>query len=283
MNVSALAVPLLGEDKEFLMTGRDFDEIAALAYKHTGIVLGRHKANMVYGRIARRLRQLHMATFREYLSYLNDNFAKESTDFINLITTNLTSFYREAHHFEFLKSTAFPELKQKTEKRIRIWSSGCSIGQEAYTVAFTLVEAGFPASWDIKILATDLDSNVIETGRKGVYPIDHVASISDEKIEKYFQKSKDGKQVKVRDNIINMVHFKRLNLLESWPMQGLFDVIFCRNVVIYFDRETQKKLFDRYADYLPVGGYLIIGHSESINGLSDRFEPVGNTIYRKLH
>lgn len=283
MNVSALAVPLLGEDKEFLMTGRDFDEIAALAYKHTGIVLGRHKANMVYGRIARRLRQLHMATFREYLSYLNDNFAKESTDFINLITTNLTSFYREAHHFEFLKSTAFPELKQKTEKRIRIWSSGCSIGQEAYTVAFTLVEAGFPASWDVKILATDLDSNVIETGRKGVYPIDHVASISDAKIEKYFQKSKDGKQVKVRDNIINMVHFKRLNLLESWPMQGLFDVIFCRNVVIYFDRETQKKLFDRYADYLPVGGYLIIGHSESINGLSDRFEPVGNTIYRKLH
>lgn len=283
MNVSALAVPLLGEDKEFLMTGRDFDEIAALAYKHTGIVLGRHKANMVYGRIARRLRQLHMATFREYLSYLNDNFAKESTDFINLITTNLTSFYREAHHFEFLKSTAFPELKQKTEKRIRIWSSGCSIGQEAYTVAFTLVEAAFPASWDVKILATDLDSNVIETGRKGVYPIDHVASISDAKIEKYFQKSKDGKQVKVRDNIINMVHFKRLNLLESWPMQGLFDVIFCRNVVIYFDRETQKKLFDRYADYLPVGGYLIIGHSESINGLSDRFEPVGNTIYRKLH
>lgn len=283
MNVSALAVPLLGEDKEFLMTGRDFDEIAALAYKHTGIVLGRHKANMVYGRIARRLRQLHMATFREYLSYLNDNFAKESTDFINLITTNLTSFYREAHHFEFLKSTAFPELKQKTEKRIRIWSSGCSIGQEAYTVAFTLVEAGFPASWDIKILATDLDSNVVETGRNGVYPIDHVASISDAKIEKYFQKSKDGKQVKVRDNIINMVHFKRLNLLESWPMQGLFDVIFCRNVVIYFDRETQKKLFDRYADYLPVGGYLIIGHSESINGLSDRFEPVGNTIYRKLH
>lgn len=283
MNASTLASSLLGEDKEFLMTGRDFDEIADLAYKHTGIVLGRHKANMVYGRIARRLRQLGIGTFREYLTFLNKNFEKESTDFINLITTNLTSFYRESHHFDYLKSTVIPELKEKTDKRVRIWSSGCSIGQEAYTIAFTLADAAFPASWDIKILATDLDSNVIETGRNGVYPVDHIGTVPDLVIERYFQKSKDTTQVKIKKSILEMVHFKRLNLLESWPMSGPFDVIFCRNVVIYFDRDTQKKLFDRYADYLPVGGHLIIGHSESINGLSDRFESVGNTIYRKLY
>lgn len=283
MNASTLASSLLGEDKEFLMTGRDFDEIADLAYKHTGIVLGPHKANMVYGRIARRLRQLGIGTFREYLDFLKNNFDKESTEFINLITTNLTSFYREPHHFEYLKSKVIPELKVKTEKRIRIWSSGCSIGQEAYTIAFTLMDEAFPSSWDIKILATDLDSNVIETGRNGVYPIDHLGSVPDAVIERYFQKSKDASQVRIKKNILDKVHFKRLNLLENWPMSGPFDVIFCRNVVIYFDRDTQKKLFDRYADYLPVGGHLVIGHSESINGLSDRFESVGNTIYRKLY
>lgn len=283
MNVLALATPLLGEGKEFLMTGRDFDEIAALAYKHTGIVLGRHKANMVYGRIARRLRQLNMIDFREYLSFLKKNFDDESTEFINLLTTNLTSFYRETHHFEYLTSTIIPELQHKSDKRIRIWSSGCSIGQEAYSVAFTLLEATFPRSWDIKILATDLDSNVIETGRNAVYPIDHIESIPSSVFEKYLKKNKDSTHVKINSHATRLVYFKRLNLLEDWPMSGPFDVIFCRNVVIYFDRDTQKKLFDRYAEFLPVGGYLIIGHSESINGLSDRFELVGNTIYRKLY
>lgn len=281
--MGSAAAPLLGDGKEFLMTAGDFDEIADLALKHTGIVLGRHKANMVYGRIARRLRQLGLTSFAEYLSFLRDNFSDESTNFINLITTNLTSFYRESHHFDFLERTVIPELKQKTERKIRVWSSGCSIGQEAYTIAVTLAQASFPANWDVKILATDLDSNVLEKGRNGVYPAENGDSVPEPVFKAYFQRSKDEKSIRVKDSIRAMVHFKRLNLLEQWPMQGRFDVIFCRNVVIYFNRETQRKLFNRFADCLPVGGYLFIGHSESLNGLTDRFESVGNTIYRKKY
>jgi len=283
MNVHVAGKPLLGDDKEFLMTERDFDEIADLALKHTGIVLGRHKANMVYGRIARRLRQLKYSTFADYLEYLREHFSEESTNFINLITTNLTSFYREPHHFDFLNETVIPELKRKTDKKIRIWSSGCSIGQEAYTIAFTMAEAHLAASYDLKILATDLDSNVVKTGSEGIYPADDLMSVPDEVVEKYFERSRDGNQVRVKKSMRDLVHFKRLNLLESWPMKGKFDVIFCRNVVIYFNRDTQKTLFNRYADYLPTGGYLIIGHSESLNGLTDRFKSVGNTVYQKVY
>jgi len=283
MNVHVASKPLLGDDKEFLMTERDFDQISALALKHTGIVLGRHKANMVYGRIARRLRQLGYRTFAEYLSFLNDNFRDESTNFINLITTNLTSFFRESHHFDFLRDTVIPELKSKSDKQIRIWSSGCSIGQEAYTIAFTLAEANMSSSFDVKILATDLDSNVLNTGHQGIYPADSLMTVPDDIVEKYFEKNRSGNQVRVKKAMRELVHFKRLNLLEEWPMQGKFDVIFCRNVVIYFNRDTQKVLFNRFADYLPTGGYLIIGHSESLNGLTDRFKPVGNTIYQKIY
>jgi len=283
MNVHVASKPLLGDDKEFLMTERDFDQISALALKHTGIVLGRHKANMVYGRIARRLRQLGYRTFAEYLSFLNDNFRDESTNFINLITTNLTSFFRESHHFDFLRDTVIPELKSKSDKQIRIWSSGCSIGQEAYTIAFTLAEANMSSSFDVKILATDLDSNVLNTGHQGIYPADSLMTVPDDIVEKYFEKNRSGNQVRVKKAMRELVHFKRLNLLEEWPMKGKFDVIFCRNVVIYFNRDTQKVLFNRFADYLPTGGYLIIGHSESLNGLTDRFKPVGNTIYQKIY
>jgi|TARA_B100000029_G_C17605110_1_gene967145 chemotaxis protein methyltransferase CheR len=282
MNAHVSDKPLLA-DKEFLMTERDFDEIAALALKHTGIVLGRHKANMVYGRIARRLRQTGYRNFADYLAYLKDNFRDESTNFINLITTNLTSFYREPHHFDFLRDTVIPELKKKSDKKVRIWSSGCSIGQEAYTIAFTLAEAHLASSFDVKILATDLDSNVVSTGAEGIYPADSLMSVPDDTVERFFEKNRAGNQVRVKKSMRDLVHFKRLNLLEGWPMKGKFDVIFCRNVVIYFNRETQKTLFNRYADYLPVGGYLIIGHSESLNGLTDRFKSVGNTIYQKIY
>ncbi|WP_370315113.1 protein-glutamate O-methyltransferase CheR [Thalassolituus sp.] len=281
--MGASAAPLLGDDKEFLMTAGDFDEIAELALKHTGIVLGRHKANMVYGRIARRLRQLGYQCFADYLKFLRENFSQESTNFINLITTNLTSFYREPHHFEYLEKTVIPGLKQKSDRKVRIWSSGCSIGQEAYTIAFCLGKAAFPSSWDVKILATDLDSNVLDKGRAGIYPADSANSVPQDVFQSYLMRSKDQKNIRVKDSMRNLVHFKRLNLLEQWPMKGQFDVIFCRNVVIYFNRDTQKKLFNRYADFLPVGGHLFIGHSESLNGLTDRFESVGNTIYRKKY
>ena len=272
----------VGGDQEFLMTQKDFDEIAELALTHTGIVLGNHKINMVYARIARRLRALGMTSFKSYLAYLRENFQAESTEFINSLTTNLTSFFRENHHFEYLRAEAFPKIKQQGSKRLRIWSSGCSIGQEAYSIAITLKQSSFPSDWDIKILATDLDSNVVEKGNQGIYPADHITSLPDNIKQSYFKHSPDGKTIRVKDSLRDMVSFKRLNLLEEWPVKGPFDIIFCRNVVIYFNKDTQRTLFDRYANLLPVGGYLFIGHSESLNGISTRFESIGNTIYRKI-
>lgn len=282
MNTTASASLNIAGDQEYLMTQKDFDDMAELALTHTGIVLGPHKITMVYSRIARRLRALSLPNFSAYLAYLNQNFDCEIHEFINHITTNLTSFFRESHHFDYCRQELFPELAKQRQKRIRIWSSGCSTGQEAYSIAMTIRQSGFPINSDIKILATDLDSNVVNQGQSGIYPIDSIDSLSPSVIEKYFQRSRDRNSVRVRDSVRQLVHFKRLNLLESWPLKGPFDAIFCRNVVIYFNKETQKTLFERYANLLPMGGHLFIGHSESLNGLTDRFESIGNTIYRRI-
>ena len=272
------------DDREFLMTDADFDKISKLALQYSGIVLAEHKRNMVYSRIARRVRTLKLNRFSDYLQYLEKNHDVEASDFINALTTNLTSFFRESHHFEFLKNELFPALKLKNQhnKRLRIWSAGCSIGQEAYSIVMTLIDSGLFSSWDCKILATDLDSNVVETGKSGIYPVDHVDGIDDDIVKRFFLTSSDHRSVQVKEDLKRLVYFKRLNLLEQWPMAGPFDIIFCRNVVIYFNKETQIELFDRYADMLPVGGHLFIGHSENLNGISDRFENLGNTIYRKV-
>ena len=266
------------------MTEKDFKRITDFAMKYTGIVLTEKKVSMVYSRISRRLRALKMTNCKDYLDYLDNNFAKESDIFINLLTTNLTAFFRESHHFDFLKNTLIPQWKAENKKSLRIWSSGCSIGQEAYSIAMVLAEAGLSSIVDIKILATDLDSNVIETGKQGVYPLDSMESIPKKLANRYVIANTQKKMIKVKDELRSMVHFKRLNLLEEWPLKSMFDVIFCRNVVIYFNRDTQKKLFNTYANYLPNdSGYLVIGHSESLKGLSERFESIGNTIYRKIH
>lgn len=282
--MTSITSAAVAEQREFLMTSADFDEISKLAMDFSGIVLAEHKRDMVYSRIARRIRELKLTTFREYLTYLKNNHAQEASEFINALTTNLTSFFRENHHFEFLQDELLPALRfaNKSTKRLRIWSAGCSIGQEVYSITMTLKRAGFPSDWDIKLLATDLDSNVVETGKSGIYPASHIDSIDDETVKRFFLQSGDHRSVQVKDELRQMVTFKRLNLLENWPMKGPFDIIFCRNVVIYFNKETQRVLFDRYADMLPVGGHLFIGHSENLNGISDRFESLGNTIYRKI-
>lgn len=271
-------------DKEFPMTDKDFQRISELAGRYTGIVLGDHKRDMVYGRIARRVRKLNLFSFTDYLDYLEANITQELSSFINVITTNLTSFFRENHHFEYLEKTVLPELRAKnsTAKRIRIWSAGCSSGQEPYSIAMTLLKASMPGDWDIKILATDLDSDVLAKAKQAVYSIADVDGLNDATIKGSFQHSSNNKEVKVKEKVSKYIHFKRLNLLENWPMSGPFDVIFCRNVVIYFDKPTQKILFNRYADMLSIGGYLFIGHSENLNGVSNRFENIGHTIYRKI-
>lgn len=271
-------------EKEFPMTNKDFERIAELAGRYTGIVLGEHKRDMVYGRIARRVRKLNLMSFTLYLDFLEDNPQQELSSFINVITTNLTSFFRENHHFTFLEKTVLPEVRKKNSvaKRLRIWSAGCSSGQEPYSIAMVLSKFSISTDWDVKILATDLDSDVLEKASRAVYSNADIDGLDELTIKNYFQRSSIKNEVKVKNRISDYVHFKRLNLLEKWPMKGPFDFIFCRNVVIYFDKPTQKILFDRYADLLPVGGYLFIGHSENLHGISDRFENLGNTIYRKI-
>lgn len=272
------------ENREFPMTVEDYNSIVRLSAEYTGISLNESKKNMIYSRLARRIRQLRLNNFNEYISYLTSNKDAELSDFVNTITTNLTSFFRESHHFDSLASNVIPELKRKHHKdqRIRIWSAGCSSGQEPYSIAMSLQRAGFPSSWDIKVLATDLDSNVLQKGKTAVYALDDIEGVDEKYIKGYILQSDKNPDIRIKESIRKYVTFKRLNLFEPWPMKGPFDIIFCRNVVIYFDKPTQRQLFDKYADMLDVGGYLFIGHSENLHGISDRFEHLGHTIYRKI-
>ena len=264
------------------MTDQDFSKIQKLAYSYSGIKLSEHKRNMIYGRLARRLRSLSISSFSEYCELINDEESSEYTPFINAITTNLTSFFRESHHFDFLVSTVFPALirSNAATKRVRIWSAGCSTGEEPYSIAMVVKKFRPFTNWDVKILATDLDSNVVEKAKSGLYDAERVERVPSE-YASALQLSKDQKTVRIRPDIASLITFKQLNLLKKWPMKGPFDVIFCRNVVIYFDIPTQKTLFNRYADLVSSDGHLFIGHSENLNNVSDRFESKGRTIYQR--
>lgn len=265
--------------KEFLLTDENFHLIKKKAYSLTGIALSDHKKNMIYGRLVRRLRVLKFNSFDQYCELIQQKDSPELPDFVNAITTNLTSFFRELHHFEFLNNTLLPSIYRESSRRIRIWSAGCSTGEEPYSIAMTVKSVINDKSWDIKILATDLDSNVVATGKEGIYREERIESIPKE-YNQFFVPSGEPGSIKVKDDIRNLISFKRLNLLGNWPMKGPFDFIFCRNVVIYFDLDTQKTLFDRYASLLKPNGHLFIGHSESLHNVSERFEPLGKTIYK---
>ena len=255
-----------------------------MIYKHAGIVLKDIKEDMVYSRLSRRIRNTGCLGFDDYLSLALRQDSPEFIHFVNAITTNLTSFFRESHHFDFIKNVAIPEWKSNVNrKKLRIWSAGSSTGEEAYSVAITL-SGQIPTQWDTKILATDIDTNVVAKGQSGVYSRDRVSSLSSQLVSQHFDKlTMHGKDnVQVKKMLRSMTFFKPLNLLQDWPMSGLFEMIICRNVVIYFDKPTQKVLFDRFAEMLAPGGYLVIGHSESMYKLSDRFASIGNTVYRKV-
>lgn len=267
-------------DREFPMTEEDFWSLSKLAYQHTGIVLAEHKKNLVYGRLSRRIRNLGLANFNDYIELIKDGQHNEFDAFLNAITTNLTSFFREMHHFDFLRDTVFPELLRKKDSKIRIWSAGCSTGDEPYSISMTLADH-FKNPGKVKILATDLDANVLQHGRLGVYDQARVEGLPKELLRRHFRRDRENGSVLVKDHIKEPVVFNRLNLLAEWPMKGQFDVIFCRNVLIYFDKETQAKLINRYTGCLKSRGYLIIGHSENISRLSNDFEFIGQTIYQK--
>lgn len=270
-------------EREFHMSYEDFKKIKSLAYKITGISLSDHKQNMIYGRLARRLRVLGLKRFGDYCQLLESGNENELHEFVNSITTNLTSFFREVHHFEFLRDQLLPLLikTNAVQRRIRIWSAGCSTGEEPHSIAMVLRSCHAIQNWDVRILATDLDSNCVATGTEGIYSPERVETVPAE-YKKYIKKSKKTGQVRIADSVRQLIRFKQLNLLHQWPMKGPFDLIFCRNVVIYFDAETQKALFDRYANILQPNGHLFIGHSENLSKVCNRFESLGRTMYQRL-
>ena len=277
---------LMAEDREFEFSDANFDRIGQFVSENTGIALSNKKKDMVYGRLAKHVRKSGFGHFDAYCDALESGDEHEQEFLINAITTNLTAFFRENHHFEYLATTLIPKLLKKKahNKKLRIWSAGCSTGEEAYSIAMVLKES-IPDfdEWDIKILATDLDANVLAHGRRGIYRAESIVDISDNRLKRWFRRGR-GEQsglVKVSSELQQMIRFKRLNLLHEWPMKGPFDLIFCRNVVIYFGREVQTILFDRYADILASDAYLFIGHSETLYKMTTRFASLGNTIYRK--
>lgn len=268
--------------REFHMSDAHYKEISELAYKYTGIVLAEHKKDMVYGRLARRMRSLGLQDMKDYVPLIQMDSQAEVSSFINAITTNLTSFFREKHHFDFLANEFCKEVRANHQRRIRGWSSACSTGEEAYSIALTLKENLPQAGFDCKILATDLDSKVLEHGSAGVYEKERVKPLTmDQKKAWLLADRRQPDVVKVKPALQDMIKFKRLNLIEKWPMKGPFDFIFCRNVFIYFDLETQQKILNGFAQMLRPGGYLFIGHSENLHDAAKHFDSLGKTVYQR--
>lgn len=277
--------------KDHSLSAKEFKFICDYVHSTTGILLNESKREMVYRRFSRIIRERNLDTFSDYCHLLESNTEQEENYFINAITTNLTSFFREKHHFDYLQEHEIPRIisqqsKSSSQKKaIRIWSSASSTGEEPYSIAITVMEAmkAQLPQWDVKILATDIDSNVLAKGAAGVYDNSRIDDLPKAIREQYFVQGSglNSKNVKVTKPIRDLITFKQLNLLHDWPMTGLFDVIFCRNVIIYFDKPTQQELFSRYYEYIKPGGLLILGHSENLGAYQKYFSNGGRTIFRK--
>jgi len=276
--------------REFELTGADFKFLAGQVHELTGIVIHERKRDMIYARLSRRLRTLGMTSFSEYCDFLGSpEGGAEIAAMINAVTTNLTHFFREPHHFEHLRQTALPgfvaSARNGADKRLRLWSAGCSSGEEPYSIAMTVKSTPVDLSrWDVRILATDLDSDMVARGSAGSYKAADAESIPTDLAAKYTDEVRTTKEpeVRMRDGLRQMIAFKQLNLVGAWPMRGPFDAIFCRNVMIYFDADAKARLVDRFAELLRLDGWLYIGHSESLMKMTDRFQLVGRTIYRRV-
>ncbi len=279
---------MASQNREFKFTKKNFDFLRKISNARTGIVVPDDKFDMFYARLSRRVRKLGFSDFSQYCDFISsDSAGDEVLELVNAVTTNLTAFFRENHHFEFLKETVLPKFlrENKNERKIRIWSAGCSTGEEPYSLAITLKE-NLPANlhWDVQILATDIDSNVLAKASKGIYTEDRVKDMQKKILRSWFMKGKGSNagSVRIKPEARSLINFGQLNLMDNWSVGDIKDVIFCRNVVIYFDRESKVRLINRYADNLKDGGYLFIGHSESLYKITDRFELIGNTIYQKI-
>jgi chemotaxis protein methyltransferase CheR len=264
--------------KEFDFTAKDFERVRALIHKKAGIALAESKQEMVYSRLARRLRATGINSFSQYLNDLESGRdGQEWEAFTNALTTNLTSFFREAHHFPILA-----EHLKKVKDPIEIWCSASSTGEEPYSIAMTACEAFNTLTPPVRIMATDIDTNVLAAGANGVYGMDRLDKLSPERARKFFLRGRGEQEglARVRPELRQMITFKPLNLLEDgWPVKGPFDVIFCRNVMIYFDKPTQGKILSRFAPLMKPDGLLFAGHSENFLYVSDAFKLRGKTVY----
>lgn len=265
-------------DREFHFSQRDFDEVRKMIYDHAGINLSEGKEDMVYSRLARRLRATGLKTFKDYLDFLRSGHDEEWEAFVNSLTTNLTDFFRENHHFVLLKEF----LARRQERPITIWSSASSTGEEPYSIAMSVVEAFGDFNAPVRVLASDLDTNVLKKCQEGVYPVDRLKKLSGEQQRRFFLKGTGDRAgfAKVRPELRAMVDFFQLNLLApSWPIRDRLDAIFCRNVMIYFDKPTQHKILAHMKPLLKPDGLLFMGHSEALYHASDLFRLRGQTVY----
>ncbi|MDI1308147.1 MAG: chemotaxis protein CheR [Methylotenera sp.] len=265
-------------DREFDFTNNDFSRVRKLIYQHAGISLSEAKSDMVYSRIGRRLRTVGFDSFKTYLDNLeNENNPEEWEAFTNALTTNLTSFFREEHHFPILA-----EHLVSLKKPIRIWCSAASTGEEPYTIAMTACEAFGTMKPPVEIIATDIDTNVLATASRGVYPYERVSKLSDERRKQFFQKGTGAQEgsVRVRNELRSLITFEQLNLLdEQWTLGEPFDAIFCRNVMIYFDKPTQTKILSHFVPLMKPHAILFAGHSENFLYVSNDFHLRGKTVY----
>ncbi len=266
------------------LSQKHFTIISRMVYELCGLFLPENKMGMVKARLLKRLRVLRLDSFEQYLRFVrSDESGSELTNMIDALTTNKTSFFREKAHFEFLRTTILPPLIAKN-RRIRIWSAGCSSGEEPFSLAILLKEEVPDVNLrDVRMLATDISHRMLETAREGVYEKDILRDMAPLFLNKYFTciRTKPNRAYKVNQDVRSIVKLAWLNLIEDWPMAGPFNMIFCRNVMIYFDKPTRQRLIQRFWDILEPGGYLMVGHSESLTGSSHKFNYVQPAVYLK--
>ena len=276
------------EARQYRFTDRDFRALAQLVHDRTGIALSDQKRDLVYGRLSKRLRQLQMDCFSDYCQLLEDGDV-EFENFVNAITTNHTKFFREAHHFVHLKTVVIPDLQNQAKtsgnRKFRMWSAACSSGEEPYSIALTFMAyLTSYQDYDVRILATDLDSNVLTKARGARYSREQFDHLPPKLVDRLPRSaiSVSNDDMTLNDAVRSLIAFKQLNFMSSWPIKEKFDAIMCRNVMIYFDDETKRTLVKRFDKQLKVGGFLYTGHAESLLGLLDNYKMVGRTVYRKV-
>lgn len=268
----------------YQLSDQEFKKLSELVYEESGIYLSNSKKSLMVSRLTKRLRQLELPTFGAYYDYVvEDQSGDEFVQLLDLISTNKTEFFRESHHFEFLKKRVIPDLR--SQKKIRIWSAACSSGEEPYTIAMTLMDSvTAPMQWDMRILASDLSTRVLAKASSGIYSADHLTGLPPELARRFFLKERGSSsgRIKAKDQLRDLISFRRINLMdERFPIKTPLDVVFCRNVMIYFDKPTQERLVSKFHRVLKPGGYLFIGHSESLQWIEHSYRHIQPTIYQK--